>query len=370
MDEPPPILIAGGGIGGLALALALAQRGRRSQVLEQRASFAAAGAGIQLGPHGVRALGQLGLAQALSSWVGVPEAIVVHDGRTGGVLATLPLGAWIAARHHAPYWVAHRGDLHGALLSAASAEPGISLRTAFSLALATATERGVKVTSAAGEGVCGSALVGGDGLWSSVLQSLGRVGPQFVGARRTRSVLPGGVAGRLAEPTVGLWLAPDVHVVHYPVRGGADIAIIVIMAEAWHSQLWDVEADAASLLGRLGGFHASLSEVLARVRDWRKWALYRTGALPAWSAGRVTLIGDAAHPMLPYLAQGGALALEDAIVLADCLASHACEARAFANFEALRRRRAERVQRASLRQGRIYHLRPPLSWGRNLILRA
>jgi len=376
MAADGPILIAGGGIGGLALAIALARRGRRSVVLEQRQNFATAGAGIQLGPNGVRVLQRLGLAGVLEPMVGAPEAIRVHGGRTGRTLAALPLGGWIAARHGAPYWVAHRSDLHGTLLAAAAAEPLVSLRTGFALTALAQGDEGVQATSAAGDRAGGAALVGADGLWSSVRQSLfPSCVPRFAGATATRAVIAASRAGALAMPAVGLWLTPGVHVVHYPVRGGAEIAIVVIAvenwpAENWQGRDWDVEADAAPLLARLRGFHASVTEVLAGVRDWRKWALHRLPTLPTWSNGRVTLLGDAVHPMLPYLAQGGALALEDALVLADCIATPAHGlAGAFQAFEGLRRARAEQVQRASRRQGRIYHLPPPLSWARNAALR-
>jgi salicylate hydroxylase len=217
----------------------------------------------------------------------------------------------------------------------------------------------------------GSALVGADGLWSRVRQSVYPASaPTFVGATATRTVMPAASAGRLAAPVVGLWLSPGVHVVHYPVRAGAEIAIVVITAEDWRGREWDAETEPGPLLARLGGLHPNLTEVLANVRHWRKWAIYRLASLPAWSAGRLTLIGDAAHPMLPYLAQGGALAMEDAIVLGEGLAARAGdEEGAFRRFEAARRRRAAHVQRASQRQGRIYHLPPPLSWCRDLALR-
>jgi len=372
MATPPPILIAGGGIGGLALALALAQTGRSSTVLEQRGAFATAGAGIQLGPNGVRVLQRLGVAQALRPLVGEPEAIRVHDGRTARTLATLPLGTWIAARHGAPYWVAHRGDLHDALLAAVAAEPRISLRPGFSLASLAQSDEDVRATSAGGETVVGRALVGADGLWSSVRQSVCPTIPtQFVGATAVRAVIPAAEAGRLVPPVVGLWLTPGVHIVHYPVRAGTEIAVVVITREDWQGRDWEAEADKAALLERLGDCHAGLTEVLARVPQWRKWALYRLPPLPRWSAGRITLMGDAAHPMLPYLAQGGVLALEDALVLRDSLDAHpGDEPAAFHDFEARRRRRAQRVQAMSLRQGRIYHLAPPLSWARDAVLRG
>ena len=204
MAEPAPILIAGGGIGGLALALALAKAGRASTVLEQRDSFGAAGAGIQLGPNGVRVLQRLGLAEALRPAVGVPDALAVHDGRTGRTLAVLPLGRWIAARHGAPYWVAHRGDLHAVLASAASAEPRITLRPGFALASLAQHGEVVQARSAAGDVATGAALVGADGLWSSVRRAIyPEHVPQFVGATATRTVIPVAAAGRLALPVVG-----------------------------------------------------------------------------------------------------------------------------------------------------------------------
>ena len=376
MAEPGPVLIAGGGIGGLALALALARRGRRAQVLEQRAQFDAAGAGIQLGPNGVRALERLGLTAALSACVGVPTAISVRAGRTGRPLAELPLGSWIAARHGAPYWVVHRADLHRVLLAAAAAEPLITLRPRFALATTTAVGGGVRATSATGETATGAALVGADGLWSRVRELIcPGAAPRFAGATATRAVLPAAAAGLLAGSRVGLWLTSGVHVVHYPVRGGAEVAVVVIAAESGDdiraARAWDVALEAADLLRRVRGFDPRLRAVLAGVGDWRSWSLYRTPRLPVWSDGPVTLIGDAAHPMLPYLAQGGALALEDALVLADCLNAHAgADAAAFRSFEARRRARAERAQRASARQGRIYHLPPPLSLGRDCLLRV
>ena len=198
----------------------------------------------------------------------------------------LPLGAWIAARHGAPYWVAHRGDLHGALSAAAAAEPRITLRPGFALASLTQTDVGVQVSSAGGEAIAGRALVGADGLWSSVRQAVcPSMLPQFVGATATRTVIPAAEAGRLAAPVVGLWLTPGVHVVHYPVRAGADIAVVVIAREDWQGRTGRPRQTRLPCSRSLGDFHASLTEVLARVPQWRKWALYRLPPLPRWSAG-------------------------------------------------------------------------------------
>ncbi len=370
MTAGAPILIAGGGIGGLASAIALARGGQASIVLERQAEFNAAGAGIQIGPNGVRALQRLGLADALQPLVGVPEAIVVHDGASGQVLARLPLGNWIRQRYGAPYWVAHRGDLHRVLVDVATADPRITLRTGFDVTSVAATDADVTASSAGSEAATGPALIGADGLWSAVRRSMpARPAPAFAGATATRTVVPAADAGRLAIPAVGLWLSPSAHVVHYPVRGGSEIAIVVIAREDWQGREWDAEADAAALLARLSGFHPSLTAVLAGVPFWRRWALYTLADLPRWTQGRIALIGDAAHPMLPYLAQGGAFALEDALVLAGCLRESASVPDALGAYAALRQARARRAQAASERQGSIYRLAPPLSYARDAVLR-
>jgi salicylate hydroxylase len=371
MAETVPILIAGGGIGGLAFALALARSARNSIVLEQQSTFAGAGAGIQLGPNGVRVLRRLGLADALRPAVGVPDALEVRDGSTARSLALLPLGRWIAARHGAPYWVVHRGDLHAVLQHAASAEPAITLRACFELAALTRTAEGIEARSTTGAIATGRALVGADGLWSSVRQVVcPTASPTFVGATATRTVIPAAAAGAMAGPNVGLWLRPGANIVHYAVRGGAEVAVVVIAAEAWQGREWEVEADRSALIARIGSFHASVTEPLAAASSWRTWALYHLAPMPAWTDGRITLMGDAAHPMLPHLAQGGVLALEDAIVLADCLSAHpGDEAAAFRAYEAQRRNRASRVQAMSRLNGRIYHLGLPFAWARNAALR-
>ncbi|MFZ1104288.1 MAG: FAD-dependent monooxygenase [Hyphomicrobiaceae bacterium] len=375
MSDPLPVLIAGGGIGGLALALALAYHGRRSRVLERQETPATAGAGIQLGPNGVRALRWLGVADALQPQVGEPEAIVVRAGASGRHLARLPLGRWIAERHGAPYWVMHRGDLYGALAAAAAAHPLVDIHTGFEATAVEAEAGQVAVRDATGRSFTAPVLIGADGLWSAVRQALlpGSV-PRPAGAIAMRTVAPAGALEGLDPASIGLWLSPAVHVVHYPVRQGREIAVVVIAreADARHGRGWNAQVDQGRLHRRLAPFHPSLTAALAPAaadpRHWRQWTLYTLPPLPAWTHGRVVLLGDAAHPMLPYLAQGGALALEDAIVLAGCIHAAADPEAALVRFEALRAARAGQVQAASLRQGRIYHLPPPLSWARDAVL--
>ena len=372
MSDQRPILIAGGGIGGLALALALARRGRASIVLERQPALGAEGAGIQLGPNGVRALQALGLAEALKPWVGEPEAVEVFAAG-GRPLARLPLGEWIARRHGAPYWSVHRGDLHRVLAEAATTEQLIEVRSGFEVASVTQPADEVGVEDAGGRAVSGSMLVGADGLWSAVRAALvPGAQPRSAGATATRTVIPAALAGALSPRSVGLWLCGHAHVVHYPVRAGAELAVTVIAREAWQDRTWDAEADAETLRRRLAPFHRRLTEVLVpgggADHAWRKWALNTLPALPAWTHGRSVLIGDAAHPVLPYLAQGGALALEDAVTLAGCGAVGADVRSALVAFQAQRALRARRVQAASRRQGRIYRMAAPFSWARDAVL--
>lgn len=366
------ILIAGGGIGGLALAVALAQTGRRSLVLEARAEFSIAGAGIQVGPNGTRVLQRLGVADALAPLAGVPEAIHVYRGARGRRLARLPLGAWIAQRHGAPYWVAHRGDLHAVLLEAARRSDLIEIEMGF---LATElAQQGDVVTlrSEGGRTVQGTGLVGADGLWSRIRgQVVPRATPVFAGASASRVVLPAERAGRLAENAVGLWLSSGAHVVHYPMRGGREIAVVVIAEETWQSRVWDAEIDRVHLGRALATFTRELEDLLLEAPGWRRWSLHRLPTLPQWHSGRTVLIGDVAHPMFPYLAQGGVLALEDALELAQCLTEREADVpSAFALFAQRRRERAARVQAASARNGTIYHMQPPLALARDAAFAA
>jgi salicylate hydroxylase len=185
-----------------------------------------------------------------------------------------------------------------------------------------------------------------------------------------RAVIPAAAAGRLAATDVGLWLGAGANVVHYPVRAGTEIAIVVIAREAWPAGGGDVAVAGARALSVLAAFHPALTEALAAAPEWRKWSLHLLAKRPRWCMGRIGLIGDAAHPMLPHLAQGGALALEDALVLGALLGEEGADvAASFRRFEAERRGRAQSIAAHSHRNGVIYHLGPPLAWARNGVLR-
>ncbi len=237
---PGPVLIAGGGIGGLATALALARHGIASHVLERRPAFHEDGAGIQIGPNGTRILRRLGVADALRPLVGVPEALRVRDGRSGAELARLPLGRWIAMRHGAPYWVAHRKDLHSALLHASRAEPLIALSMGFDTSEVASDAGHVAVAAENGQAWSGKALIAADGIWSPLRKLLfGGPAPKFCGKSAVRSVIPlDELPADFHRPETTIWLFRNAHVVHYPVSGGAELAVVVVLDDRHDTGDW------------------------------------------------------------------------------------------------------------------------------------
>jgi salicylate hydroxylase len=367
-----PILIAGAGIGGLALAIALARRGIGSRVLERHMEYSGAGAGIQLGPNAVGVLSRLGVAARLAPYVGKPHTLRVFDGGSARVITDLPLGPWLEARHGAPYWVAHRADLHKALIDTAAEEPLIEIIPGCDVTAFDCVGDHVSVQTAAGNTHRGTLLVGADGLWSTVRRQLWPDAPlTYSGRTAARAVLPRSrLPAKFQEAITGIWLAPSAHIVHYPVRGGDDLALAILAEEDWPGEGWGLPVDRDALLARLHGFSPELINLLALADDWRRWPLYDPTPLAAWSRDRVTLLGDAAHPVLPFLAQGGALALEDAEVLSAAVAKWPeAPQHALAHYERVRRPRAVKMQQTSRQNGLIYHMAPPLSYGRDLTLR-
>ena len=372
MTAPAPLLIAGGGIAGLAVALALAKIGRPSRVIERRPEFSEAGAGIQISPNGVRVLRQLGVADSLAPFVGVPEAIVVRHGASGRILQRLPLGAWIAARHGAPYWVAHRRDLQAALLTACRASRLIEISNGRAVETADVAGGRVVVRCAGQDMLEGAALIGADGLFSTIREVIAPgQRPTFSGRTAARAVvasddLPAGID----KASTGVWLAPGAHVVHYPVRAGREIALVVVREEGWREQEWSAPVPAEGVGAAVAPFAPELRSLVARGADWRRWALFECPPLPRWSNGPLCLIGDAAHPTLPFFAQGGVMALEDAVTLAAAVKSATDMASAFARLGELRRPRTTRIVETARRNGHVFHLSGPMALARDVALRA
>src|SRR5262245_27953543 len=368
---PGKALIAGGGIGGLAAAIALARQGIDCEILERSHFAEETGAGIQLGSHATWALRAIGVLDAIGRDAFSPEAIVIHDGITGRRLTAMPLGGATEERYGAPYLTLRRADLHAGLRAALAGETGAALRTGFDVSAIDVQGDGVVARAADGGEAKGACLIGADGIWSALRA---RVSPgahlRFDGATAWRTQVPrASLPARFAEPVVGLWIGPRAHLVYYPVGGGGDLNVVAVIAGGAARQGWSQPGDAANLLASFASWSGDAKSLLGRAEAWRGWSLYRLAGLERWSAGPLTLLGDAAHPVLPYLAQGAALAIEDALALGDCLASAPDDpTRAFRRYEELRRPRATRVQRASRRFGLLYHLGGPLAAARNFVL--
>lgn len=372
MPTASPLLIVGGGIGGLAAALALAARGLSSRLLERRADPSEAGAGIQIGPNGTRILAALGLTQALAPFVAEPEAIEVRRGGDGALITRLPLASWMTARHGHPYWVMHRADLHGVLLAAARAEPRITIETGCDVTAYAECDDHLRLTLASGRTHGGHLVIAADGLWSTARQSfLGTPAPGYTGVAAARAVVPVTRApSGLAVDGTTLWLAPDLHMLTYPVRAGAELAMIVIFPEP-RSELsgWNSTVSAARVTAVVADLAPVARALAAAAEDWRIWGLHSL-ARPPMSAGRLALLGDAAHPVKPYLAQGAVMALEDAVVLADCLAQRPDDPiRALDAYRRAREPRVDRIVAASETNGRIYHMSGPLALARDTAMR-
>ena len=365
------VLIAGGGIGGLAVAVALARKGIPSCVFERRAEFSEEGAGIQIGPNGTRVLQDIGVAGALSGLAAVPDGLQVRDAISAHGLARLPFGSWIAERHGAPYWTAHRRDLHGALLATARQERLVTLQTGAAVESAEQDPAGVTATLATGERLEGAVLIAADGLWSPLREKVFEgAAPRPAGKSAYRTVVPAAaLPDGLAHNDVHIWLTEGAHVVHYPVRGGSEHAFVVIFDEPNATSGWSAPVEPAFVRARAHRLSPSLRVLLEAGEAWRMWSLHELLMPRAWVKGRIALLGDAAHPVLPFLAQGAVLALEDATVLANELAAAGSSpSSGLQRYEDKRRARALRVQAASRRNGRIYHLGGFMASARNRVL--
>jgi salicylate hydroxylase len=359
------VIVAGAGIGGLTAALALARNGFRAVVFEQTERLAETGAGIQLSPNAARLLIDLGLGERLRPHVVTPQAVRVLDAKNGREIVRIPLGDTVAQRYGAPYWIVHRGDLQAALSAAAAHDLDISLKLGMRVEDFAAHPHGVTVSAVGATGAWnehGDALIAADGLWSAARARFGfGEPPRFSGRVAWRALVPAAdVAAEFRAPLIHLWLGPDAHLVHYPVKGGKIINIVVITADDWSLEGWSEPASRIDLLPRLTAARwAPQARALVRLPDaWLRWGLFDRRPLMNFAQGAAALLGDAAHPMLPFLAQGGAMAIEDAVVAAQSLARRPNDVTAaLQTYSAMRRGRTRRVQRQAARNGQLYHLK-------------
>jgi salicylate hydroxylase len=367
------LLIAGGGIGGLAAAIAARRAGWEVRLFEQSPVFSEAGAGIQLGPNATAILREWGLLDGpLAANPARPQHLRVRDATSGAELACLRLGDAIASRYGAPYLTFHRADLHAALLRAAG-EGGARVQAGQRIQEVRCDEEAVRVAVAGLDAIEGDAMVGADGIWSRIRASVVPPGaaPAATGHLAWRSLArQADLPEHMRSQDVTAWLGPRMHLVTYPVRGGEWLNLVCVVQGRLQgdAQDWDHTGDAPALEAAVGGAGSQVRDRLSAMTGWRLWVLHDRAPLRGaheMAAGRVALLGDAAHPMRPYLAQGAGMALEDARELQRVLAL--ADGR---TIDALSRwQRCARVQRRSRRNGMIFHAGGPLRWGRDAAMR-
>jgi len=386
------VLIAGGGIGGLAAALACGRAGCGVTLMERAVAFGEAGVGIQLGPNVTRVLSAWGLSEAMEAVAAYPPCLEVRDAVAGRELGRLRLGETARMRYGAAYATLHRADLHQLLLDAVRQQTAAQILVGCAVTGFTQSAHTVTVHTSHGQSIDGDGLLGADGLWSAVRALFLRDGPpRATGHLAYRALVrQTALPAQLRSLHITAWLGPDLHVVQYPVRAGEWLNVVGIVHDgakhlkddafkvdgrpAPDASGWDCQTSAAELRGALVGMCAPLQELVGAIDQWRCWTVCDRLPVPGASAlsqGRVALLGDAAHPMRPYLAQGAGMAIEDAMDLGRVLAggSPPVDA-AFRAYAALRWQRDAMVQRRAMRNGRIFHARGLLRWGRDVSLRV
>jgi salicylate hydroxylase len=353
------ILISGGGIGGLAVALALAQKGRKVRVLEKAAEFGEIGYGIQMGPNVARMLDRLGVLASLEPASVFPQALIFADALTNEEISRISLGKAFLARYKFRYFVIHRRDLHGGLLQACRQRSEIVLES--SRGLKRFTQEGDAVTVACENGSVyeGAALIGADGLWSPTRQAvIGDGAPRMAGHYVYRGVVPDAdIVDRSRIDTMTIWGGPDLHMVQYRLQGGAVMNNVATICSR-RFRKGEANAGAADELEEIfARTHPSVRDNLRYVSRERNWVLHDRDPATNWSDGHVTLLGDAAHPTLQYLAQGAQMAIEDGVVLAEKIAAAGEDYHgAFMAYQRERMNRSARVVLSSRFFGEYIHV--------------
>ncbi|MDP1702433.1 MAG: FAD-dependent monooxygenase [Aestuariivirga sp.] len=354
-----PFLIVGGGIAGLSAGLGLARIGKSAHVLEKAPHFEEVGAGLQLGPNAVRALQYLGAWDAVAPHCVSPAEIQVRDGLSGNILQRIRLGAEFENRFGAPYRVAHRADLLNGLLESARSRPGIELQNNAEVADISITDTALTLKS--GGTHAGQAIIAADGVHSMIRSRLmGQPPGNPIGHMLHRGLAPiTSIPASVNVDAVTLWLCPGGHVVHYAVSNWRHFNIVAA-----------VEHPEISLWTAFQGACQSLADILEQKIKWTKWPALDLAPAPIWSKNCTVLVGDAAHATLPYLAQGAAMALEDACVLSNTIQRTNELESAFRNFAESRFKRTGAIQKRSRQLGRIYHVAGVLRQARNAVLNA
>ena len=364
MTTNAPILISGGGIGGLAAAMVLAKDGHAVTVLEQAAAFGEIGAGIQLGPNIFRMFEYLGLTETVNRVAFFPAGLALNDVRSGEKIVRVALGDMARVTYGFPYGVIYRADLHQVFFDACRAQPNVTLRTSAKVETFDQTNEGVTVRLTSGEAgqpgeaLEGSALIGADGMWSKIREAVvGDGKPRVSGHIAYRAVLKReDVPPELWSDDVVLWGGEKTHLVHYPLRRGELFNLVAVFHSNKYDEGWNAFGDADELNERFSGACPQVKALLAKIETWKMWVLCDREPVKNWTDRRVTLLGDAAHPMLQYLAQGAGQAIEDAVVLREALRfTRGDIPRAFQKYQQARYLRTGRVQLTARFYGDIYH---------------
>jgi salicylate hydroxylase len=376
------IAIVGGGIGGLAAALACTRNGAQVQVLEQSALFGEVGAGIQLGPNVVRVLNGWGLEGRLKAVAAFPDRLEVRNATSVALLGVLPLGHEAVRRYGAPYATIARADMHSLLLGAVVRGGMAQLMLDAEVTAVTQDESAVQMQLAHSpnlktDTLQADVLVGADGLWSRVRsQVLRNTPPRVTGHLAFRAMLPQKMLPEaLRSQVITAWMGPNFHVVQYPVRSGEWLNVVAIVRGEVQGdpKSWDHSANAPELRVKLANAGAPLLDLIHAIDDWRLWPLCDRPPMSSaaqHAKGRIALLGDAAHPMRPYLAQGAGMAIEDAAELARVLAlPDISVAQALQVYATNRWPRNARVQARSIRNGEIFHMKGPMRMGRDWSLK-
>ena len=352
------ILIAGGGIGGLATAIGLAHKGIASIVLEKAATLGEIGAGIQLGPNAFHAFDFLGVGDAARKMAVYIDNLRLMDALTGDEITRIPLDDAFRARFGNPYAVVHRGDLHGVFLKACQAHDLVELRTNAAVAGYRQDEQSATALLANGDRVTGAALIGADGLWSKIREQLvGDGAPRVSGHTTYRSVIPvDQMPEDLRWNAATLWAGPKCHIVHYPLSGWKQFNLVVTYHNDAPEPVAGVPVGHVEVRKGFDHVHPSAQQIIDKGTDWKLWVLCDRDPVMNWVEGRVALLGDAAHPMLQYFAQGACMALEDAVCLSHELSQSDDLCGALTAYQDRRCLRTARVQLQSRQIGEhVYH---------------
>jgi 2-polyprenyl-6-methoxyphenol hydroxylase-like FAD-dependent oxidoreductase len=367
------VLIAGGGIGGLSAALALAQKNIASLVLEKAGQLGEIGAGIQLGPNAFHCFDRLGVGETARQMAVYIDNLRLMDSLADGEITHIDLGPAFRARYGNPYAVVHRGDLHGVLLKACREHPLIELRVSSEVLGYDQAGKSVTAKLASGDTVTGKALIGADGLWSNVRrQVVGDGGPRVSGHTTYRSVIPTAeMPEDLRWNAATLWAGPKCHIVHYPLSGWKVFNLVVTYHNDAPEPVAGKPVPAEEVRRGFTHICERAQTIIRHGKDWRMWVLCDRDPVDSWVDGRVALLGDAAHPMLQYMAQGACMAMEDGVCLADSLARTDTLESGLRTYRDRRVLRTARVQLMSRAMGdHVCHPDGPHAALRNAIMSA